>query len=361
MATRQCKPPVMTWPEKIRFTRAGGCGEVLFGPAHSYVTSDFESAAVVQQITEGETWSRTKANGGICCSVKRPDRVDFDTWTYLMCTLDPALLAAANETYQPLYNYQGQLAGHSECYDLNARNGLFQEMWVNMCSPAAACDADENVTQSAGIWLWVWAGKLKNFRRGDLTFSSTPEEIQLIGTTESGHQWGRGPVPMMFDAQGQPALLPEPLRDCARIADMRTTMEPPEDTCGWEPLSNPNGPKFTIECVAGSDGLTLLLRLVGDQTGTRLVDWGDGSPATVITGGEATHAFDAQWVTDNGGSTWVGVWDPDRPQMYSASKVRLPCTPVTVTVTPLSGPAPLTVQATVDGCTGKATANWGDN
>lgn len=353
---------VPTWPEVVRFTLLDGCGRPMFGPASSFVTDAFSQVEIAQNIEEGEPFTLPKANGGTCCNVQRPDTITGDTWTFDMCGFDSEMWSSLNDTFQPIYDYFGRAVGFSEGYDIASTNSVFAELFLNTCNvESEACEGDAT-TEVAGQWLWVGAGKLKNWRRGEtLTFGAEANPIQLVAGTESGAQWGTGPYPIMLDLNGQPAVFANPIGSDRRINWAVIGVEPPEPECGAMPLSNPNAVTFTVSCVEGSEGRTVTVTLQDNIEPEAIysVDWGDGTATDIITGGTATHTYAAAFVSQYD-EVWIGVWDVNAPIMYRAQKVSLPCSNPTITVEPTSGQAPLQVVATVEGCPSgtEVTMNW---
>jgi hypothetical protein len=359
-STSMCIVP--TWPEVARFTLLDGCGRPRFGPSSSFVTDAFSQVGIAQNITEGEAFTLTKANGGTCCSVQRPDTVNNDTWTFDMCGFDSELWSSLNDNYTQIYDYFGRTVGFSEGYNLSSNNSVFVELFLNTCATEGGECEEDATADVEGQWLWVGAGKLKNWRRGDeITFGSEANPIQLQAVTESGAQWGTGPYPVMLDLNGQPASFANPIGSDRRINWAVITVEPPEPTCGAQPLSNPNAVTFVVSCVEGSEGRTIEVTLQDniDPEAIYVVDWGDGTATDIITGATATHTYAASFLAAYD-ETYVGVWDSNATILYRAQKISLPCANPSITVTPLAGTAPLQVVATVNGCpTGSdLSMNW---
>lgn len=352
---------VPTWPEVVRFTLLDGCGRPRYGPASSFVTDSFSQVEIAQNIEEGEAFTLPKANGGTCCSVTRPDTVTGDTWTFDMCGFDSQMWSSLNDSYQQITDYFGRPVGFSEGYSLASSGSVFAELFLNTCGvDSAECEADATA-DVAGQWLWVGAGKLTNFRRGDtVTFGAEANPIQLVATTQSGAQWGTGPYGIMLDLNGQPAQLANPIGNDRRINWAVVGVEPPEPACGAQPLSNPAAVTFAVQCVEGSEGRTVTLTLMEniDPEAVYAVDWGDGTATSIVTGGTATHTYSAAFLAQYD-ETFIGIWDTNATIMYRAQKISLPCANPTITVTPTSGTAPLQVVASVAGCGDQtATVNW---
>lgn len=348
--TSMCIVP--TWPEVARFTLLDGCGRPMYGPSSSFVTDAFSQVEIEQNINEGEAFELPKANGQMCCSVQRPDTITGDTWTFDMCGFDSELWSSLNDTYEVIYDYFGRAVGFSEGYDIASTNSVFVELFLNVCGEESEVCEEEATQDVEGRWLWVGAGKLKNWRRGDtVTFGADANPIQLTAVTESGAQWGTGPYPVMLDLNGQPAEFANPIGSDRRISWAVIGVPPPEPACGAQPLSNPNAATFVVSCVEGSEGRTVEVMLQDnvEPEAVYAIDWGDGTATDVIVDGTATHTYAAAFVSQYD-QTYIGVWDMNATIMYRAQLISLPCANPSITVEPTSGQAPLQVVATVEGC-----------
>lgn len=338
------------WPERVRLTLLDGCGRPIYGPSSTFVLSSPPSVEITQNITEGEVFELIAGNGEPCYSVPQPDRVSGDGWQFDLCGIDTEMWASLNDTYIPMIGYRGDTVGLSEGYSLSSARSAFVEVWVSQPMPDLGdCPEDVEVEE---MYTWIGAGRLRNWRSGDtITLSNEANPATLHAVSAAGARWGRGPYDVMLDENGQPAPLPEPYEPDRRKSWVVVDLPPPPAACGAQPLSNPAGPLFIVECLDdGTDGRSVHVRLVGqiDEDANYQIDWGDGTSG-VITDGEAEHTYSAAFVDEYEG-TYIGVWQTDAQRLYRAELITLPCEQPTISVEPTSGDAPLQVVATVEGC-----------
>lgn len=338
------------WPERVRFTLLDGCGRPIFGPDSTFVVSSPPQVEITQNITEGEVFELIAGNGEACYSVRQPDRVSGDGWQFDLCGIDTEMWSALNDNYIPMIGHRGETIGISEGYSLNSARSAFVELWVTEPSGDGG-DCPEEVEVEAR-YVWVGAGRLRNFRTADtLTFGTDSSPATLHAVSQSGARWGNGPYDVVLDENGQPAPFANPINPDRRKNFAVVDLPPPEPTCGSQPLSNPAGPLFIVECLDdGTSGRSVHVRLVGqtDPDAAYQIDWNDGSTG-VFTSGVAEHTYSPSFVDEYDGA-YIGVWQSDAPRLYRAQLITLPCEQPSISVEPTSGDAPLQVVATVEGC-----------
>src|SRR5690606_21866620 len=344
---------VPTTPQVIRLTLLDGCGRPKYGPCSSFVTDSFSQVEIASEIEEGEEFTAPKANGGSCVDTKQPDRVKWDTWTLDMCMIDPELWGTVNDQYRVLHDYLGGVGGWAEGYNIASNNSVALEMWVNVAADAIDLCEDPDAVNVEGAWLYFLAPRVQNFRRGDtLTFAGEFNPIQLVGTTARGVRWGRGPYDVILNGPDEPGPMSDPAAPADRLPALVTTVRPPEPQCGCMPLSNPNAPAVNVTRDPADPTGRTVCATGGAETGTWVVDFGDGSPTQPITPGTPvchTYTRDDDY--------YVGVWNEDSPSQYRAVKISIPMV-LTLSVEPKEGLAPLEVTATVDGETGPVSFDW---
>lgn len=259
----------------MRVTKTDGCCGPDFGDGHSITTEGFVSVALTANITEAEVITVTNANGTTC--VRDSGSPTFDGYgvEITFCEVQPCLFSMI--TGQPLvYNALGEIVG----FKMNSKvtldaSGFALEVWMGV--PGVACTGDQ------GAYGYLLLPCLQGGVVGDFTIENAAITFSITGaSTRDGNSWGTGPYAdsTLFTA----------LDENDHLYVIFTTVAPPEQTDGCVALV-PVG--LTVELVVATATVTIP-RGTGDcYDGPVTIDWGDGSPDTVVTAptAESAHSY----------------------------------------------------------------------
>lgn len=267
---------------RMRMTRVDACGRPLYGTGAQVVTSGFISVELSAEIREGTDIELVNAAGELCLSERGADQLRWLTAGLNFCQVDPDIVALMNPNNTKLLDYAGNVIGFAEHDTQDINRGVAIEVWADVAGEDL-CD-DPNATQSWAYFLlpWVVGGQI-----GDMTIENAGLTLTMNSRTKRNGKWGVGPYDVMEASAGVPGplLLPVGTREHRRV--LLTNVEPPADAAGAQPLSNPDGPAFTLE-----EGATPLTSDVTVALAGQTVDWGDGSaPAPLTSGVALPHAY----------------------------------------------------------------------
>lgn len=279
----------------LRATRLDGCGRPIYGECARIVTDGIISVALTGNYSETDAIDVPNWGGRRC--IYRPARRQFSNYTAVItfCEVDPelfAMLSGQSIIYDP---FTGDAIGWREDDDVDpTATGFALEMWSDIeggsCSEAGQ-----------GSWVYFLLPFLQGGSFGDVTLENNAVTFSITGAnTTAGSQWGTGPYDVMFDADGNPAPLSEPIGPREHRRVFYTEIAPPAPTNGCQPLVAP-----LLNVASAVDGLELELTLSGDapvpdSPGFVVIDWGDDSPMQVVpvTGADpVTGAWSAIVVT----------------------------------------------------------------
>jgi hypothetical protein len=252
----------------MRVTRVDACGRPIYGVGAQVVTSGFVSVAMSGEILEGTEIEQRNANGELCLSEKDADQLKWLTVESTLCEVDPDLMSLFQPNNTKLLDYQGNTIGFAESDLQNLSVGVAVEIWANVSGEDLCDDPDATESYAYLLMPWVVGGTM-----GDLTVENAGMSVSLNSRTKRNSKWGVGPHEVMFASLGVegPLLVPVGPREHRRL--FVTTVPPPAAVCGAQPLSNPEGPAFTL-----IEGATPLTSTVTTALTGQSVDWGDGSP-----------------------------------------------------------------------------------
>lgn len=267
---------------RMRLTKVDACGRPVYGVASQLVTSGFVSVEMSGEIREGTEIEQVNAAGDLCLSEKGADQLKWLTVAANMCDIDPDAVVMFNPNNTRLFDYDGNVIGFAESDTQDISRGVAIEIWADVAGEDLCDDPNASQTWAYLLLPWVVGGTL-----GDLTVENAALTMQLNSRTKRNGKWGVGPYDVMAasDSTDGPLLAPVGAREHRRI--FLTTVPPPDDAAGAQPLSNPDGPAFTIE-----EGATPLTTDVETALTGQMVNWGDGSaPAALTANTPLAHAY----------------------------------------------------------------------
>lgn len=266
----------------MRMTRVDACGRPVYGTGAQVVTSGFVSVGMSGEVREGTEIEQVNAAGDLCLSEKGADQLKWLTTEINFCDVDPDIVALMNPLNTKITDYLGNVIGFAESDSQDISRGVALEIWADVAGEDLCDNPDASQTWAYMLLPWLVGGNL-----GDLTIENAALTLTMNSRTKRNGKWGVGPYDVMqasANADG-PLLLPVGPREHRRL--FLTTVAPPESVAGAQPLSNPDGPAFTLV-----EGATPLTSTVTTAVAAQMVNWGDGTaPAALTVNQAANHAY----------------------------------------------------------------------
>lgn len=315
---QNCAAPL--WAEVVRITKLDQCGRPQYGPCSQVVTDSYTEITRTREIEEGADFTKKKANGKICRSLKQPDSLKWWTWEIAFCAIDPSLLSMMNDNILPVRDYLGNISGWQETYDIASNSCVAVETWLEL--DQGELDVCEQQETAQGAWGYDLLPRICNARIADELTYGEDFEFRITGISRKGVKWGKGPYNVVLNPGTPPQpgpLLENVVNDAADYFEM-VTVPPPEPSCGCQPLSNPNAPQLTVVCSGNGMVVTATADTSGGS-GEWMIDFGDGTDPAPFTG-TAEHTYAAIWDSQ---TVTVGIWDSANANMYRALQLELPC------------------------------------
>jgi hypothetical protein len=257
----------------LRATRVDACGRPIYGTGAQVTTKGFVSIGMSGEIREGTEIELVNAGGELCLSEKGADQLKWLSVESNFCEVDPDLVSLFQPNNTKLLDYAGNVIGFAEYDEQNISVGVALEIWADVAGEDLCDDPDATQTWAYFLLPWVVGGTM-----GDLTIENAGLTTTLNSRTKRNGKWGVGPYDVMAASISTvgPLLVPVGAREHRRL--FLTTVAPPESVAGAQPLSNPDGPAFTL--IEGASPLTSTVEtaLTGQS-----VNWGDGSAAAPLT------------------------------------------------------------------------------
>lgn len=353
-----CETFAPTYFERLRLTRVDNCGDPIYGRDTTWVVDTPVSVQVTRNMQEAETTSLTLPDGRVCRSVTRPARLLNHTIAIGLCSVDPALMVALNESNTPVHDYLFRIVGWDETMR-GGNTGVAIEGWMPLPSDgSSACDIPSDPGDLVGEGRWGYIGfyHVTGFiETGDVTYGTDATAFTITGTANPRSGWGTGPYPVQLNPGAPPSpgpfITPVPGDTAKRV--MNIDVAPPDVTCGPMPLSNPAAPLIYI--TPGANSMEMCVQVLTDG-GTWVVDFDDGSPTQTF---QADEQVCHQYVDE--GCYNISVWAETNPRLYRGEHWCLPQT-LALDVVPDSGEVPLDVVANITGASGTSqpVIDWGD-
>lgn len=303
---------------RLRMTKVDACGRPVYGAASQVVSKGFVKIEMQREEEAGTEILQRNAAGELMVSEKGEDQLKWLTVSIDFLQVDPDIAVMMNPTYRLLRDYAGNVVGLAESHSQDLTQGVGLEAWADV-SGANLC-ATPGAKQSFVYFLlpWIVGGKINN-----LTIENGALNFNLSGRTHKNSLWGKGPYSVMLNGPiGAP--VPGPLLEDVGPEEPRrlllTTIAPPDDAAGAQPLSNPAGPILTVTKDATDATGKTAKAARGAETGTFKVNWGDGSAEATLAVGPATvtHPYAAD------GTYNVSCYDTADPNKVTVATITIP-------------------------------------
>ncbi|MFF3665468.1 hypothetical protein [Microtetraspora malaysiensis] len=216
----------------MRATRVDNCGNPVIGPCSQVVTKGFVKVSYSPEIAEGEEIELRRADGQLCVSDQGCPELKWLTVEIEFCQVDPDLFSMITG-YPTVLDWQGDAVGTRITSKVECDSGVALEVWSDV--PGAPC-SDGGLRQY-GYFLLPW---IVNGIIGDLEIGNDATTFTLTGKTKKGGNWGVGPYMVdPTDGASPPTAGPllTPIGPDEHMDLHLTTVAPPEDACGCQPLA----------------------------------------------------------------------------------------------------------------------------
>ena len=221
----------------MRVTRLNGCGATVPGSQSVVVSKGFISVGLTANTEEGEDIQVTNANGDLCIyDIPAPRFTGYEVEINL-CGVDPSLINLL--TGQTLVDDPTSAGGDSPSrigFRINSginldSSGFALELWTGIAG--SACEDGE---QSYGYLLIPF---IKGGVLGDFTVENGAVNFVVQGAiSKDGSAWGVGPFDVVTDDNGDPSPLVTAIDPKDHLHVQTTTIAPPTDQCGGQPLGS---------------------------------------------------------------------------------------------------------------------------
>lgn len=292
----------------MRLTKVDACGRPVYGVGSQLVTSGFVSIEMSGEIREGTEIEQVNAAGDLCLSEKGADQLKWLSVAANFCDVDPDAVTMFNPNNTALVDWQGDVIGFAESDTQDITRGVAIEVWADVAGDDLCDNPDASQTWAYFLLPWVVGGTI-----GDLTIENAALTMTVNSRTKRNGKWGVGPYDVMAASANTvgPMLAPVGAREHRRL--FLTSVAPPENVAGAQPLSNPDGPEFDL--IEGASPLTssVTTALTGQS-----VNWGDGSPPETLTAATPkSHVYTA-------GTYDVSVYATDVPNDVTVERHTVP-------------------------------------
>lgn len=276
-----------------RLTRVDGCGRPICSDCSQVVTKGIITAEFSPQVEEGEAISVPNFTGEICVDEPAcPTMTGIET-TLTFCRVDTDAFSFVTGE-DPVTNDAGEGVGF-DFGDIPCTAGLALEIWTGVAS-AGGCAAESTGAEYGYFVLpWITSAVL-----GDWTVENSNVTFSITGTARKGSGWGKGPYDVQDYAGGVAGPLFQPIAPNKFGRLIRTSIAPPEEQCGCQPLTGCDntvtGIQIDPSAATVAPGLTEQLTVFGvesdggvqDLTSTSTYVSSDPLVATVDANGLVT-------------------------------------------------------------------------
>lgn len=273
---------------RMRLTKVDACGRPVYGAGSQIVSKGFIKVDFKRQDENGTEILQRNAAGELMVAEKSADELKWIEVTVDFLQVDPDIATMLNPTFVPLKDYAGNIVGFAESHSQDLTQGAALELWADVSGTNVCATPGATSPYVYMLLPWLVGGKI-----GDFTVENGALTMQITARTHKSSLWGTGPYNVMLNGPVN-APVPGPLLAAVGAEEPRrmliTTIAPPADAAGAQPLSNPLGPALTVTKDATDNTNMTAKAARGAEVGTFKVNWGDGSadvalavsPATVV-------------------------------------------------------------------------------
>jgi hypothetical protein len=217
----------------LRATLLDECCNPVEGECSTVVSESFISIALTADIEEADEFTVKLANGRLCMSETGDPTLKRYNVVVTVCNADPDLLTIFAGTNAVL-DWDDNSVGFQVTNALSDGSKFALEMWSRV--PSDMCVAGQD--QQYLYWLLPC---LNDGRLTDFTIENGPLNFVLNANATSSTGWGAGPYDVVgTDISGTPGPLITDLPDDVPLHVQLTTVAPPTEDCGCQPLVLPS-------------------------------------------------------------------------------------------------------------------------
>lgn len=209
------------------------CCNPVEGACSTVVSESFISLALTAEIEAADEFIVKAANGTLCLNETGEPTLKRYSVVATICKADPDLFHLFSGVI-PVLDFAGGTVGFEVPTNLSGGAQFALEFWTRV--PSDVCQPGQS--QQYLYWLLPC---LKDGRVGDFTVENGPLNFTLNANANSSDTWGVGPYDVVAqDVGGTPGPLLTALPDDVPLHVQLTTIAPPTEICGCQPLVLPS-------------------------------------------------------------------------------------------------------------------------
>lgn len=271
---------------QVRVTALNRCGVPLSG-CSTFTDSCIVSIEETGEYKDREEWFPENGDGDFCATVTTPPKLKWKNLTLTWQDVNPAMIGILtgntvllddDDTTTP------NQIGYGEDFGSASLSNFALEGWTRIaatCGDLDGCPDDGSELFGYALYPWVKEGQI-----GDVTYQNDLANFTMTAIAVRNSPWGSGPYNVVKSEAtatlGVPRTLFTPVPANRFDQMLLTKLGPPATVCDCQPLL-PSPLTFADTGVL-TGTLTLPLRN-GQPIVPGYVNWGDASPAQLVTSG----------------------------------------------------------------------------
>lgn len=204
--------------------KADACGAPVEGTDAGYFDCCPGAFAYTPNTTEGEAFERTCADGRPLVTIDGATTTNSWQLDLDLHGADPSVFTSFAGAV-PITE-GGEVIGWGLGPDSFGSASVL--VWREILSTAGVCDPAGGAQQYL-VTIFPWVDTITLTEEG--TFGSQDAYLRLSGTARTGHQFGRGPIPLLA-GDPDPVCLTDPVPSSLHVFNIETTVPWP-DECGF--------------------------------------------------------------------------------------------------------------------------------
>jgi hypothetical protein len=217
----------------LRATLLDSCCNPVEGACSTVVSESYISLTLTAEIEAADEFTVKLANGTLCLSETGSPTLKRYSVSAVICRADPDLLNIFAGLGAVL-DFDGNVVGFEVPNSLSDGAKFALEFWTRV--PSDTCEPGQ--AQQYLYWLLPC---LSDGQIGNFTVQNGPMDFTLTANATASSTWGMGPYDVVAqDIGGTPGPLLAPVPDDVPLHCQLTTVAPPTETCGCQPLTLPS-------------------------------------------------------------------------------------------------------------------------
>lgn len=216
----------------MRATRLDACCQPVTGACAFVVSESFVTLNLTAEIEEPDEFIVKLANGKLCISETGCASLKRYSVELNVCNADPDLFEIISGVSTVL-DFNGDVVGFEVDRDLGECGKFALEFWTKVIGD----DCVDPVTGAQRYLYWLLPC-ISNGRIGDITIENGPLTWTLTADAIPSSVWGTGPFDVVpQDAANTPGPLLAPIGENTALHVSYSTIAPPVEMCGCQPLT----------------------------------------------------------------------------------------------------------------------------